>query len=101
MTKAHTVVEFPVRSAQPLPTGSAEILKLDGVSFAYDDRTILNSVAFSIRRGELVSLLGPSGCAKASILNIIAGLLAPTSGYACIARTELTAPGPGRGAEFT
>src|SRR5260370_19727227 len=97
MTKAHTVVEFPVRSAQPLPTGSAEILKLDGVSFAYDDRTILNSVAFSIRRGEIVSLLGPSGCGKTTILNIIAGFLAPTSGYAFIAGTEITGPGPDRG----
>src|SRR5258707_1905485 len=100
MTKAHTVVEFPVRSAQPLPTGSAEILKLDGVSFAYDDSTILNSVAFSIRRGEIVSLLGPSGCGKTTILNIIAGFLAPPSGYAFIAGTEITGPGPDRGVVF-
>jgi ABC-type nitrate/sulfonate/bicarbonate transport system ATPase subunit len=94
------VVELPARPTRPLPTGSVEILRFDSVSFAYDDRAILNNVAFSIRRGEIVSLLGPSGCGKTTILNIVAGFLAPTSGYAFIAGTEITGPGPDRGVVF-
>lgn len=40
----------------------------------------LKSVNFSIEQGDLVCLLGPSGCGKSTILNLIAGLLQPTSG---------------------
>ncbi len=40
----------------------------------------LKSVNFTIEKGDLVCLLGPSGCGKSTILNMIAGLLTPTSG---------------------
>ncbi|WP_071130707.1 ABC transporter ATP-binding protein [Enterococcus timonensis] len=40
----------------------------------------LKSVNFNIEKGDLVCLLGPSGCGKSTILNLIAGLLTPTSG---------------------
>ena len=42
--------------------------------------TALESVSFSIEKGDLVCLLGPSGCGKSTILNLIAGLLTPTQG---------------------
>ena len=93
MTRAHAVVEFPMRADHPAAKG-VEILKFDGVSFAYDDRAILDRVSFSIRRGEIVSLLGPSGCGKTTIFNIIAGFLAPTSGYASSRRRRSPARGP-------
>lgn len=40
----------------------------------------LKSLSFDIADGDLVCLLGPSGCGKSTTLNIIAGLLDPTSG---------------------
>ena len=40
----------------------------------------LKSINLEINEGELVCLLGPSGCGKTTILNMIAGLLDPTSG---------------------
>ena len=40
----------------------------------------LKSVNLDIKDGALVTLLGPSGCGKSTILNIIAGILDPTSG---------------------
>lgn len=40
----------------------------------------IKKVSFSVKKGDLVCLLGPSGCGKTTILNIIAGLLNPTSG---------------------
>lgn len=40
----------------------------------------LKKVNFTIEEGELICLLGPSGCGKTTILNLIAGLLDPTSG---------------------
>lgn len=40
----------------------------------------LKSINLEINEGELVCLLGPSGCGKTTILNLLAGLLDPTSG---------------------
>ncbi len=40
----------------------------------------LKSVDFYIEKGDLVCLLGPSGCGKSTVLNLIAGLLAPSAG---------------------
>lgn len=40
----------------------------------------IKDVSFSVKKGDLVCLLGPSGCGKTTMLNILAGLLAPTSG---------------------
>ncbi|ONI43120.1 sugar ABC transporter ATP-binding protein [Candidatus Epulonipiscium fishelsonii] len=40
----------------------------------------LKSIDLNIKEGDLVCLLGPSGCGKTTILNLLAGLLDPTSG---------------------
>ncbi len=40
----------------------------------------IKNVSFAVKKGDLVCLLGPSGCGKTTILNILAGLLNPTSG---------------------
>lgn len=40
----------------------------------------LKSIDLKINEGELICLLGPSGCGKTTILNLLAGLLDPTSG---------------------
>jgi ABC-type nitrate/sulfonate/bicarbonate transport system ATPase subunit len=50
--------------------------------------------------GEFRVFLGPSGCGKSTILNIVAGLLQPTSGQALLRGQPISGPGPDRGMVF-
>jgi len=60
----------------------------------------LKNVSLEIKSGELVSILGPSGCGKTTMLKIIAGFLAPTSGKVLLGDNQVTGPGPERGMVF-
>lgn len=55
-------------------------LELRGVSKSFDDFVAVENVSFSIKKGELFSLLGPSGCGKTTTLRMIAGFYAPDVG---------------------
>lgn len=54
--------------------------------------TAVTNVSFSVRDGEVVSLIGPSGCGKSTLLNIGAGLVAPSEGAALIDGQAITGP---------
>jgi len=57
------------------------LLSLAGVSRSFDTRnTVLSDISFSVASGEFVSIVGPSGCGKTTLLRMITGLDAPTSG---------------------
>jgi NitT/TauT family transport system ATP-binding protein len=76
------------------------VLKFEKVGFDYDGRAIMRNVSFAIQPGELVAVLGPSGCGKTTILNMVAGFLKPTEGFAFINEREIVGPGPDRGVVF-
>lgn len=44
----------------------------------------VDSVSFSVARGEFVSIVGPSGCGKTSVLSMLAGLIEPSCGQLSI-----------------
>jgi NitT/TauT family transport system ATP-binding protein len=46
----------------------------------------------AVAHGEFVSILGPSGCGKSTMLNVLAGLLAPTVGSVTIAGQTVNGP---------
>lgn len=57
------------------------MIQIEQLKKVYDNKyEALKSINLEINEGELVCLLGPSGCGKTTILNLIAGLLDPTSG---------------------
>ncbi|NNF99322.1 MAG: ABC transporter ATP-binding protein [Desulfobacteraceae bacterium] len=55
-------------------------LELNSLSLGYGDDPIVKDLDLTITDGEMVSLLGPSGAGKTTILKAVAGLLPPLSG---------------------
>lgn len=60
----------------------------------------LDDVHLKIDKGEFISLIGHSGCGKSTVLNIVAGLLEPTTGGAVLEGKEVAGPGPERAVVF-
>ncbi len=60
----------------------------------------LKNINLNIKKGELMSVLGPSGCGKTTLLNILAGFLAPTAGEISLNEDRVTGPSSERGMVF-
>ena len=56
------------------------IIELENVSFTYDKITVLEEVNVTVNRGEIVSIVGPNGGGKTTLLRLILGLLQPDVG---------------------
>ena len=56
-------------------------IQVENLKFAYlPNKPILNIEKWQVNAGESVFLLGPSGCGKSTFLNLLSGLLSPSSG---------------------
>ena len=80
-------------------------LQIDKLSMRFDlpdggSVQALKDVTIDLKAGELLSVLGPSGCGKTTLLNIVAGFLAPTSGEITLNEKRVYGPGPERGMVF-
>ena len=52
----------------------------------------LQQITFSVKEGEFVAVVGPSGCGKSTLLKILAGLLPPSKGEACLRGIPIKGP---------
>ncbi len=63
-----------------LPSEQVEIIRIRDVDFSYNGSLILEDVDLNIQSGDFVSIVGPNGGGKTTLLKIILGLLKPTRG---------------------
>lgn len=56
------------------------VYALEEVSLAYEIMPVLHGLDFNIEEREFVGVLGPNGCGKTTLLNLLAGVLRPSSG---------------------
>jgi phospholipid/cholesterol/gamma-HCH transport system ATP-binding protein len=75
------------------------IIRVEGVTAGYEDRTILENLTFDVRRGEVFVILGGSGCGKSTLLKHMIGLYPVVKGRVLIDGADIvTADGDARDA---
>src|SRR5690606_38014141 len=69
-----------IDDAVDMPSRVVPAIEFRDVHLAFDEKTILNGISFTVRRGETKMILGRSGGGKSTIIRLILGLLKPYSG---------------------
>lgn len=62
----------------------ANFIKVDNVTFSYEDNKVLDNISLSVKEGEFVALLGHNGCGKSTMAKLFNVLLSPNSGTVII-----------------
>jgi nitrate/nitrite transport system ATP-binding protein len=62
--------------------------------------TAIQEISLSVKKGEIVSLIGHSGCGKSTLMGAISGMVKPTGGSVIANGMEVSGPGPDRGIVF-
>jgi NitT/TauT family transport system ATP-binding protein len=84
-----------------MTTSAETIVEVRGVGKTYDGGVeALKDVSLALPSGGLSTLLGPSGCGKTTLLKVIAGLIAPSSGEVWVRGKKVDGPGPERAFVF-
>ena len=70
------------------------LIETSAVRKAYGDFVALDGVSLAISEGELVSIVGPNGAGKTTLVNVLTGLLKPTSGVVRFKGHDIAGIGP-------
>lgn len=77
-----------------------QFLDIRGVSKVYETAkgpfTVLKDIDLSVNEGEFICLIGHSGCGKTTLLNMVSGFSAPSSGSVRLRNKPISEPGPDR-----
>jgi zinc/manganese transport system ATP-binding protein len=72
-------------------TGTPAAVELHDARLSFGDRTLWSNLNLAVQQGEFIAVLGPNGSGKTSLLKVLLGQLAPTSGSVRIAGTPAKA----------
>src|SRR5262249_1316774 len=85
----------PAPGLAPAPERAmTALIETRHVSKAFGGFQALDDVSLAVHAGELVSVVGPNGAGKTTLVNLLTGLLAPTSGEVLFMGSDVAALGP-------
>ena len=67
-------------------------IKMEQVTFTYDNNTILNKINLTLKKSKSYALIGKSGVGKSTFLHLLASLLIPTEGEVLIEGNRIQHP---------
>jgi branched-chain amino acid transport system permease protein len=67
-----------------MPAAGTELVRLDAITKSYGGVHAVRRVSLSIRAGDVFGLIGPNGAGKTTLVNMISGLVPPSSGEAAV-----------------
>jgi len=97
LRRAEKLLAIPEASGEDLPAlrPGPGAVEFRDVRFGYrPERLVLDGVSFSVRPGERVGLIGPSGAGKTTLTDLLVGLYRPVSGTITIDGQSLTDVSP-------
>ena len=66
------------------------MIKIDNLVKKYGKKTVVNSISFEIKKGEVVGFLGPNGAGKTTSFYMVAGLVRPDTGTVSFCGHDIT-----------
>ena len=79
-------------------------LKIENMQIAFNTPkgkfVAVQDINLKVDKGEIISIIGHSGCGKSTIINAIAGMLTPAAGKVTLDGKAISGPGPDRGMVF-
>jgi nitrate/nitrite transport system ATP-binding protein len=79
-------------------------LKIENMEIAFNTSkgkfVAVKDINLEIEKGQIVSIIGHSGCGKSTIMNAVAGMLFPSKGTVLLNEKSVSGPGPDRGIVF-
>jgi branched-chain amino acid transport system ATP-binding protein len=80
----------PASGAEPVGSGLAPALRLEGICAAYERVEVLRHVDLTVAQGQVFALLGPNGAGKSTTLRVASGRLKPSAGRVFIDGDDVT-----------
>jgi nitrate/nitrite transport system ATP-binding protein len=79
-------------------------LKIENMEIAFDSMkgrfVAVKDINLEVEKGQIISIIGHSGCGKSTIMNAIGGMVFPSKGNVVLNGKEIKGPGPDRGIVF-
>ena len=69
------------------------ILSISGVTKHFGGHTVLDGINMSLEKGKMYQMIGPNGCGKTTLINVVSGLLKPNSGKVIFDGHDITKKG--------
>lgn len=95
----------PIKDNKLIPVfNSAKCIDIKNVTVSFKTPkglfTAVKDISLSVKKGEIISIIGHSGCGKSTLMATISGMVKPTSGEVYANNNLVTEPGPDRGIVF-